>query len=404
MIIKDILKFFLGLIKKFMFWRVQNIKIKKLQKKIHIIRTDTIGDFVLFSAVLPYFKKLYPEHKIILVAEDVWQELARWLKEYRILGDGQSNYFDELIAINGKFYNRNPFYYYKILKRLKLSSPEIVINPIFSRTLKSDELVFISKGAKKIGYDGDLFSTKERKKKINDKKYNRLIGNPNSNLEIDRNKHFLNEIAGYELVSSGLPKWKLNEELLSQGRSFLKSFGIDLSRPILMIFPGSSLSIKRWPINKFVSLILKLFQYNSSLQFVLIGGIRDKKKCFQIAEDEKIKNLPIYNLCGKTKLSELAKILAVADLYIGNDTGAMHMAAAVGTSAIGLIWGAHIKRFFPYSAWKKGAKNIAIIHKMDCFGCDGKCKYGFRKEEPVPCIKNIRASDVYNQVIDLWRK
>lgn len=397
---EKILITFLSLIKKLLFLKASKIKIKELNKTIHIIRTDTIGDFVLFSAVLPYFRKLYPEYKIILVDDVVCRELTEWLQKNRVLGDIKGNYFDEIIAINGKFYHRNPFYYYRILKKLRLSAPEIVINCLYSRSLKSDELVFICREAEKIGYDGDLFSTKERQKKINDKKYDRLISNPDSSRETDRNKHFLNEIAGYELVPAGLSQWKLSEELLSEARSFLRAFGIDLTKPILMIFPSTSFGLKRWPVESFINLILKLSQYKSSLQFVLIGGPRDKKICLQIAEDQKTNSLPIYNLCGKTKLSELAKILVLADLYIGNDTGAMHMAAAVGTSSIGLIWGAHPNRFFSYSAWKKGAKNIAVIHKMDCFNCEGKCRYKVGKEEPVPCIKNIKVDEVYKQAIN----
>jgi len=396
--IKKILRTLSFPLKKILFLRIQNIKIKKSQKKVHIVRSDTIGDFVLFTAVLPYFKKLYSEHKIILIGDDIWQELALWIRKYRVLGN-KSNYFDELIPINGKFYNRSPFYYYKILKKLRLSAPEIVLQPTFSRTQKSDDWVLISKEAQKIGYKGDLSNIKPAQKKRNDKKYDRLIQNPDFSLETDKNKHFLNEIAGYELVPSSLPQWKLTEKLLSEGRNFLKSFGINSSGRILTVFPSGSAGIRCWPIEKFVSLILKLFRCKPSLQFVLIGGSQDKKICLEIEKDKKMKNLPIYNLCGKTKLSELAKILALTNLYIGNDTGAMHMASAVGTSTICLLGGGHYCRFFPYPAWKKGAKNIAIIHKMDCFNCNWRCKYKIKKGNPAPCLKGIKVEEVYNQVI-----
>lgn len=400
MIIKKILKPLLVVTKKFLFLKIQNIKIKQPQKKVYIIKTDTIGDFVLFSAILPYFKKLYPQHKIVLIGDAVWQELAEWLQQNRILG-GTANYFDELVPINGKFYNRNPLYYYKILKTLRLSSPEIVIQPTFSRTQKGDELVLISREAFKIGYDGDLSNIKKWKKEINDKKYDRLINNPSLTIETGRNKHFLNEVAGYKLLSSGLPGWKLNEKLLSEGKDFLSQFGVNLVKPIIVIFPSASHKIRCWPVSNFAFLLLKLFQHKPSLQFVLIGGPRDEKICSQIAGEKKMSNLPIFNICGRTKLSELAEILALARLYIGNETGVLHMASAIGISTICLLGGGHYGRFFPYPGWKKGAENTAMIHKMDCFNCNWKCRYKIRENKAVPCVQNIKVEEVYNQTIKL---
>lgn len=395
---KKILKVFLSRLKKILYFWASNIEVEELQKKVHIIRSDTIGDFVLFSAILPYFKKIYLGYKVVLIGDAVWRELALWLQENRILG-GKENYFDELISINGKFYSRSPFYYYKILKKLRLSAPEIVLQPTFSRTEKSDEWVLISREARKIGYYGDLSNIQKSRKERNDKKYSRLIGNPQSRLESEKNKHFLNEVAGYKVLASGLPQWKLPETLLTEGRSFLQSFGLNLSKPIIAVFPSASAPIRRWPLEKFASLLLMLSQYNTSLQFVLIGGPRDEKVSSQLANSKEMQGLPVYNLSGKTKLPELAKLLSLASLYIGNETGALHMASAVGTSTVCLLGGGHYGRFFPYPAWKEGAENIAVTHKMDCFNCNWKCQYKTKKGETVPCIKNIKVDEVYNQAI-----
>ena len=361
--VRKALKLFLLPIERILFERAKNLKIGSLQKTVHIVRGDTIGDFVLFSAVLPYFKKIYPGYKIVLIGDAVWKELALWLKENKILGGGRS--FDELIAVDGKKYNRNPFYYYKILKKIRLGAPEIVVQTTFSRTEKSDRWVLVSKESLKIGYEGDLSNIKAWPKAKNDTEYNRLIKNPESGLETKRNKHFLNELAGCEILKSGLPEWRVGEGLKMEGRSFLKSIGVDASKPIVIVCPNGSERKRSWTRENFVSLTLKLHKYDDSFQFVLTGGQRDQADCLKIQETLKSKGLRAHNICAKTSLPELAEILSVSNVYIGAETGSMHMASAIGIPIVVLRWEGHYERFFPYPAWKPGSQNIVVLQKRD---------------------------------------
>ena len=336
----------------------------RLQKTVHIVRSDTIGDFVLFSATLPYYRKIYPGYKIVLIGDAVWEELALLVQENRILGEGD-NYFDELIAINGKDYNRNPFYYYKILKKIRLSAPEIVVQVTFSRTEKSDRWVLVSKESKKIGYEGDISNITATAKAKNDAKYDCLIKNPASGLEPDRNKHFVNELAKSPIMESGLPHWNMPERLLLEGRNLLTSAGANPLKPVLVICPNGSEPKRSWTIENFISLITALHGHNNSFQFVLIGGPKDIEDCLKIQELLKEKGIKSYNFSGKKTLSKFAKILSVSNIFIGAETGSMHMASAIGIPVVVLRWEGHYERFFPYPAWRVGSENAVILQKRD---------------------------------------
>ncbi len=392
--ISRIYKIFSLPIKKLLFWLVSCIKVRQYDfakksddtqlKILHIVRLDAIGDFILFSAILPYFRKIYPDYKIILIVDLVNKDLALSLNRECILGPVVNSYFDELIAIDGRAYNRNFFYYYQTLKKIRLSNPWIVIQPTFSRTKKSDEVVFISREARKIAYCGDFSNIGFKAKLKNDKKYDLLIKNHLSLMEVDRNKHFINELVGAKLLLSGVPSWQIAENFKNSINGQLESLGIDMSKNLVVICPGSSRKIKNWPTKNFIDLIERLLKSIPNIQFILIGGSREKEICDYI--HKKFESKSVYNICGQVSLPELSKILANSKLYIGNDTGAMHMACAVGISVIGIMSGEHGVRFFPYPAWYQGGHNIAVFSKDNKIG-----------------VENIEVEDVFFETIKILK-
>lgn len=389
-----IIRFFLGIAKKFLFKLALKSKTGPMQKTVCIVRTDAIGDFVLFSQILPYFKKIYPGYKIVLIGNNLWKELAEWVCKNKILGDFGYDYFDEFFTIKEISFHRSPFYYYKTLIKLRAICPEVVIQPTFSRTPKGDELVLIFKEAEKIGYDGDLTNIKKEKKRINDAQYTRLIKNPESPLETEKNKHFLNQIKNSSFEFSSGPEWHISENLLNEGRDFLKGKNIDILKPIIMVSPGAGEYMRCWPAENYILFMRRLSDKYPLRQFLLIGGQRDKKICDKI--EMETKNLPVYNFCGAINLPELPKLMALSILFIGNESGPLHMALAIGIKTIGIVGGGYYDR---YPAWKTGPKNILITNKMECFNDGWKCAQKVKKNTPPPCIKGIKVDDVFIQAV-----
>ena len=92
---------------------------------------------------------------------------------------------------------------------------------------------------------------------------------------------------------------------------------------------GASNAFRRWPEENFSELLRHLTQ--EGYRAVLVGGADDSAAAQAILRDE---FLGTIDLTGKTDLDELAAILSLCRLFIGNDSGPKHIAAAVGTPVV----------------------------------------------------------------------
>jgi ADP-heptose:LPS heptosyltransferase len=102
-----------------------------------------------------------------------------------------------------------------------------------------------------------------------------------------------------------------------------------------------------------------------------------------------------FNLAGETSLTELVEIIRRAAFLVGNESAAIHIAAAVGTPSVCILGGGHYGRFMPYGV-ETGDRcsPIPVIHRMDCFNCDWQCTQPHQKGEAVPCITGITVDQV----------
>lgn len=98
---------------------------------------------------------------------------------------------------------------------------------------------------------------------------------------------------------------------------------------------GSKNHLRRWPVENFAHLAQELRQ-DGLITPILVGSASEKAMG---ARFEKLFGGPVMNLMGRTTLEELAAALAGLDLLATSDTGAMHLAAAVGTPVLALFFG-----------------------------------------------------------------
>jgi heptosyltransferase-2 len=95
---------------------------------------------------------------------------------------------------------------------------------------------------------------------------------------------------------------------------------------IVALAPGAAYGgAKRWPPERFASLALELAADGVPTVMIGSGGDRDT------AAEVKQAAPQVIDLVGRTDLSQLAGVLALARTLVSNDSGAMHLAAAVGT-------------------------------------------------------------------------
>lgn len=110
---------------------------------------------------------------------------------------------------------------------------------------------------------------------------------------------------------------------------------------------GAKNHLRRWPVEDFAALAQNLAE-DGLVSPILLGADAEKSLG---ARFEKLFGGPVLNLMGRTSLEELAAALAGLDLLITADTGAMHLAAAVGTPVLALFFGpAYGPETGPYGA------------------------------------------------------
>ena len=115
---------------------------------------------------------------------------------------------------------------------------------------------------------------------------------------------------------------------------FQKKFKIPRDLKRLAIIPGAEYgSAKRWPTARFIEVANALHEKYQTHTMIL-GGFGDESLALDITAGLKG---ACTNLAGKTTLRELAAMLAASDCVLTNDTGPMHLAAAIGTPVVALF-------------------------------------------------------------------
>lgn len=159
--------------------------------------------------------------------------------------------------------------------------------------------------------------------------------------------------------------------------------GLEGNGPVIVLSPGARFLHKRWPLENFAALAERLLA-EFPVSLVIIGGREDRELGAALAA---AKPARVHNLAGDTTLPETAEVLRRGCLFIGNDSGAAHLAAAVGIPCVTLFSGVT----FPglWEPW--GERNVALRHRVPCEFCfsEGHCPTG-----TMDCIRGISVERV----------
>ncbi len=110
-----------------------------------------------------------------------------------------------------------------------------------------------------------------------------------------------------------------------------------LPRPVLAIHPGAKWVTKRWPPEKFAA-IASRYLTETGGSVVIVGAPSERDLALRLlAELPPAQSSRTLNLSGQTSLLELAALLHQVDHVLSNDSGPMHLAAAMGTPVVGLF-------------------------------------------------------------------
>jgi heptosyltransferase-2 len=310
--------------------------------KIFIEIPTWLGDAIMTTPAIQNIIKTYPNGKITLLGSFVSTQA---FKDY-------PNIEEILIDDTKKSGNR-----YKNLISLAKSIGKVDLAISFRRSFSSKFMMFFIKAKKKFNY-----------KRLTKKEIHLCI----------RYNDFVNKVLN---LNNHVGDLKL----------YFSPYSYD--KPTLGINPGATYgSAKRWYPNEFAKVAISLA---SKYDIVIFGGPGETDIANDI-ENELIKNgINNYqNLAGLTTIPELIEKVAGLDIFITNDSGPMHIAAAYKTKTVAIFGPT---KFTETNQWNNDKNGLIVTKNLECAPC-------MKRTCPLKhhnCMKEIIANDVLKAIENL---
>jgi heptosyltransferase II len=207
-----------------------------------------------------------------------------------------------------------------------------------------------------------------------------------------RKRVALTSIAQERSTSSlpGMPDISLNVSVLrrQQARTRMEVQGVDFRRKVVGVNPGAFYgSAKRWLSERYAALLDKLIE--SERAAVVVFGAPNEAAIARAIQSS-MRQRPVV-LAGRTQLSELIAMIACCDLFITNDSGPMHLAAALHVPTVAIFGSTDATATGPMST------TAVILNKsVECSPC-------LLRECPIDhrCMTRISVEEVHQEVVRL---
>ena len=352
-------------------YKQKSIDTKSIDK-ILIVQLWGIGETILALPTIEALRKRFPKVEINVLATSRNKDI--------FFGNKNIN---NIISIK-----LNPFSALNfILKNIK--KYDLIID--MEEYLNVSAIISFFSGKRVIGY-----SHNARAKLYTDKiKYNDRQHAAQTFLDLIRALDVAYEI-------SKLPSLNFSKNDKNFVDRFLKNNGIKKNDFVVCVAPGAAESAKArmWPYDRYAALCDEIIERRNA-KIIFVGNFNEIELIEDIQKNMENKN-KTTNAAGKITLNQLFCLISKCKLFIGNDAGPMHIAAAQGVKTIGLFGPNLPIRFRPY-----GKGNIGLYKGYNCEfspcinvhkGQVPDCLYPRNSNDYQKCMKNISVNDVLKEV------
>jgi ADP-heptose:LPS heptosyltransferase/glycosyltransferase involved in cell wall biosynthesis len=362
-------------------------------KSIVYLRPDTIGDLIIFSSALAELQAAWPDARHTLVVRSGYETLAplfpaslRWhvarLNPFKqkpsacraelaaLLAEMEALQPDLIVAptLNRTWLEAAVAAHFPKIRSVVLGAQDV--DPIFAAALRLELGVAVASAFSEVVPAAAQTTDWENQHRLVD--------------------HLL---ARARPAARPLPAVTIPAAASAQATSVLAAAKLTAGT-FAAVFPAglANVQVKAWPTSKFAETVLFL-QRERALPVLLLGHTSEAAILEAVAS-ETVRlggTRPALWLGRDGEVPVLAALLHAARLYVGHDTGALHLAAAVGRPVVGIFGGGHWPRFRP--AARQG---ISVVQPLPCFGCNWDCHFG-----DGPCVKTLAPADVRRAVEQL---
>lgn len=335
--------------------------------KILLVRLSAIGDIIHALPVVWSLRNRYPTAEISWLVEDKFAELV-----------SLNPYLDKIIIMPRQRWTKTAQsskwaafrLIWRFFKELKSAQFDLVID--LHGILKSALPVGMTRAAARYGRadarEGSTFF------------YNHKIKIPlEIKHKIERHLYLAEQALGFEygkiefgLKTGPVERAKITHLLIEQGVE---------EKGFVVINPYTNWKTKNWLMERYQELAARLVK-ELNYQVIFTGASGERAGIEQIIDQS---GQGVFNFAGLVNLRELAELYQRAKLYIGGDTGPMHMAVAVNIPVIAIMGPTNPLEFGPY-----GAEHIVLQDQnLSCINCWKRdCPY------QLECMSNITTEQV----------
>ncbi|MDP9401880.1 MAG: glycosyltransferase family 9 protein [Actinomycetota bacterium] len=161
---------------------------------------------------------------------------------------------------------------------------------------------------------------------------------------------------------------------------------------LAVLHPGASDPRRRWPAPQFSKVGDELAR--RGLDVAVVGDLAEKRLVDAVISGM---TAPALGLAGSLSLGGLLGVLERADVVVGNDSGPLHLAAAVGTATVGIYWCGNMVNGGPLTVHRHRA---AVSWELDCPVCGLNCMKG-RCDHDHSFVGSVPADEVLAAVDDV---
>ena len=199
----------------------------------------------------------------------------------------------------------------------------------------------------------------------------------------------LDELGQIEPEDSASWDLRLSDEERRAGREAIS--GLE-GMPFIAAAVGSKLQSKDWGEANWRALLERVTVLLPGYGMALVGAASEKGRAELVSQGWRGR---VVNLCGRTTPRVLAEVLSRASLFVGHDSGSMHLAARAATPCVAVYAGVcRPGQWYPY-----GNRNRAVFHRTECMNCGLEVCVSQAKK----CILSISVEEVYAAVAGLVR-
>ncbi|MDD3157099.1 glycosyltransferase family 9 protein [Anaeromusa sp.] len=290
--------------------------------EILIVRDDEIGDVILTSGFLREVRRAYPQARITLVVKPSVFNLVE-----------KCPYVNEFVVYDWEKMKRKNFasLYHEIIKLCRETLWDRKFDLFFSPRWEFDGnlpnlLGYVSGAKERVGYS-EFSQAGKRRENSWDLLLTKSLTVPLWQCHDAVRIFFVLEALGHVVVDKSLEVW-FDASDSEAADNLLSDFNLEEEETVIAVVPGAGHPRRQWEPSWYAALLKQIFLKEPRTRVIILGAPAER------ALGEVIYSaLPqgaVLNAAGKTTLRQTAAILAKCHMYIGNDTGLMHMAAASG--------------------------------------------------------------------------